>query len=357
MPGDTVQTSGSRAPAPPAASAAAPGERVRRWLHEELPRWIQRTFFEPPLAPVAVEVDPSHLLLAVARREKREARPRVAHLRARPLPEGLLRPSVLQPNVADPAALAAEVRALFDALEAPRGLSVLLPDAATKVAILDLDKLPPSRREALELVRFRLKKTVPFRIDDALVDFQPLRAAAGKMRLLTAVASRQVVEQYAAAFEALGAQPGLMTLSTLALAERALPPASAPDSGDVLLANVTPHALTLSVFRGGDMVLFRSKGLAGPREADPEERRLAARREWQATVAYYQEKLAGRGFSRALARLVGWKAPDLLDAEDVERLEAVRVDGWAEPAPGLAPPAGDGTLFAPALALALRGVS
>ena len=335
--------------------SAGGGGRLRRWLGDDLPLWLERTFFEPPTAPVAIEIDSSHAVLAMAARERRGAAPRVTALRARPLPEGLVRPSVLQANVADPAALAAEVRALFAGLPAPGPVSLLLPDGAAKIGILELENLPASRRDALELVRFRLKKTIPFRIEDAQVDYQPIVTAPGRVRLLTAVASRAAVQPYLAAVEALGGQAGLVTVSSLALAER-YPPAGAAAEGDALLANVTPHALTLSVFRGGEMLLYRSKALAGPRETDGEERRLSARREWQATVAYYQERLEGKGFARAYARLVGWRPSDLLTPEEAERLELVGVEGWAQPAPGLAVPPEDGALFAPALATALRGV-
>lgn len=355
-------------PSQPLTSAAPPvrrrdgglRRRARTWLRQDVPRWLERTFFEPPLAPVCVEIDASHLFLAVARRNKGAARPMVETLRAHPLPPGLVRPSILQPNVSDPPLLAAEVRRLFAGLTPPPAVSVVVPDGSAKVAILELETLPKSRREVLELVRFRLRKTVPFRIDEAQVDFVPLGGSpqAGKVRLLTAVASRPVLEQYQAVVEALGAQAGLVTLSSLALAERCLPPSPpAGEISDILLANVTPHGLTLSVFRGGEMLLFRSKNLPAPHEASAEERRLAARREWQATVAYYQERLAGRGFARAIARLVDWQAADLLEEQDLARLERVDASGWAEPGPGLIPPAGDGARFAPALALALKGAA
>jgi hypothetical protein len=350
---------GGSAPAPSAADTptarpqvAARRGATRRFLSEDLPRWLERTFFEAPHAPAAVEIDATQVVLAVARRPK-DARPQVTALRAHPLPEGLVRPSPLQPNVADAAALAQEVRRLFAGMSPPGMVSLVIPDGAAKVGILELEALPKSRRDALELVRFRLKKTVPFRIEEAQVDFQPLSVAPRRVRLLTAVIHRPILEQYTAAVEALGAQPGLVTLSTLALAERCVPAAAE----DVLLANVTPQTLTLSVSRKGEIVLFRCKVLPAPGQASDEERRLAARREWQATISYYQEKLSGGGFSRALARLVGWKPADLLEPDEVGRLERIEAEGWAEPAPGLTPPSADAALFAPALALALRGAA
>jgi type IV pilus assembly protein PilM len=346
-----------------AASPAAPtprrpglAGRARAWLGQDLPRWLERTFIETPAVPVAIEVDASQVILAAAARERRQARPRVTALRALPLAEGLVRPSAVQPNVSDPAALAEAVRRLFDGAPAPKGVSLILPDAVAKVTVLDLETLPRSRREALELVRFRLKKSVPYRIEEAQVDFAPCGSAGGRVRVLAVVAHRPVLEQYTQAVEAMGVQAGLVTLSTLALCERG---GLAGDSaaGDSLVANLTPHALTLAVFRGGEIAMFRSKALAGPEEADAAERRQAARREWQATVAYYQERLEGKGFASASARLIGWQPSELLAPDESERLQRIDIEGWAEPAPEVARAEHDGALFAPALALALRGAA
>jgi len=38
----------------------------------------------------------------------------------------------------------------------------VLPDAAARVMLLDFDTLPPNAREADGVVRFRLKKSLPF---------------------------------------------------------------------------------------------------------------------------------------------------------------------------------------------------
>ncbi|MEE9219528.1 MAG: hypothetical protein V3U98_10735 [Acidobacteriota bacterium] len=339
------------------ASRPAAGARVRRWLVQNLPRWLERTFIEPQISPVCIEIDASQLLLAVARRERRSRRARVALLRQQPLAEGLIEPSALHPNIGDPEALAAEVRRLFAGMPPPEAVSVLLPDSVAKISIMELTSLPRSHRDALEMVRFRLKKTVPFRIEDAQVDFHTLEAAPGSFRLLTTVAYRPVLKQYQTAIEALGTRAGMVTLSTLSLLDRCWPEAtSAGGDGDVLLANVTPRTLTLAVFRGTRLVLFRSKTLSGGSDGDAGERVRVVRREYQTTLAYYQEKLEGRGFSRALTRLVGWSPQQLFGTEDGTRLERIDPMRWAEPDPELGAPPADAGLFAPALSLALRGV-
>jgi type IV pilus assembly protein PilM len=332
------------------------GQRAERWLRQDLPRWLQRVFVDPPMPPVCIEMDPTRLILAVARRDRQNGRPLVSQLRQQALPEGILEPSPLKPNIANPDALASEVRRLFAGLTPPENISLLLPDGVAKVGLVELASLPRSHQDALELVRFRLKKTVPFRIDDAIMGFEKLDEERGRVRLLTTIAYRPVIAQYQEIIERLGARVGMVSLSTLALLGQYGPILSAAGSGvDVLLANVMPRALSLAVVRDGRLLLFRSKTL--PAEGGKEERRQTARREWQTTLAYYEEKLSGRGFTRALARLVDWNAADLLDAEDARRLELIRAHDWGAPAPELGTPPSDSATFAPALSLALWGAS
>ncbi len=48
----------------------------------------------------------------------------------------------------------------------------ILPDAAVRVVLLDFDTLPASREEAEAVVRFRLKKSLPFDVDKAKISYQ-----------------------------------------------------------------------------------------------------------------------------------------------------------------------------------------
>src|SRR5207237_1146934 len=62
-----------------------------------------------------------------------------------------------------------------------RPATVILPDYATRVSLLDFDSFPSSPEEQLPLVRFRVKKTIPFDIDSAAVSYwaQPASTKAG----------------------------------------------------------------------------------------------------------------------------------------------------------------------------------
>ena len=48
---------------------------------------------------------------------------------------------------------------------------MILPDYAARVSVLDFDSFPSTPEEQLSLVRFRVKKTIPFDIDSAAVSY------------------------------------------------------------------------------------------------------------------------------------------------------------------------------------------
>ena len=110
-------------------------------------------------------------------------------------------------------------RALQSTLEAvggrTRDVIAVLPDAAARVAWLDFDTLPTNREEAKGVVRFRLKKSLPFNIDEAKVSYHA-QIANGGVRVVAAVALSSVVEEYENLFRELGYSPGVVLPSMLA---------------------------------------------------------------------------------------------------------------------------------------------
>jgi type IV pilus assembly protein PilM len=49
--------------------------------------------------------------------------------------------------------------------------ALILPDYAARVTVLDFDSFPSVPEEQLSLVRFRVKKTIPFDIESAAVSY------------------------------------------------------------------------------------------------------------------------------------------------------------------------------------------
>src|SRR6516165_6693069 len=99
-----------------------------------------------------------------------------------------------------------------------RQAAVLLPDAAARVTVLDFDSFPDSAEEQLSLVKFRVKKTIPFDIDSAAVNYfrQPGANRKGKIEVVAVTVALEVLARYEALFRNAGFHPGDITISALA---------------------------------------------------------------------------------------------------------------------------------------------
>src|SRR5215469_7920633 len=127
---------------------------------------LKRLVQEPPPA-MAFEISESGIATA-----------RVGHhgmVEFRPLKPGVLSVSPLRENVIEPAEFAETVRALWAShgSRKHRDVALILPDYATRIAVLDFDEFPSDVKEQLSLVRFRLKRSVPFDVEGAVVSYWP----------------------------------------------------------------------------------------------------------------------------------------------------------------------------------------
>ena len=110
---------------------------------------------------------------------------------------GALAPGLKVPNVVDATAVTAAVESALGEVNAKtRDLTLVVPDAATRVLLLDFDALPAKRAEAMAVVRFRLRKMVPFDVESAAVSYQVMAQRAGQMSVLVTVMPGDVLAEY-----------------------------------------------------------------------------------------------------------------------------------------------------------------
>src|SRR5690348_3686942 len=94
----------------------------------------------------------------------------------RKLERDLVRPSLSPGNIADPTTLTQTIESALSAVGGrKRDVIAVLPDGAIRVLLLDFDTLPDKPAEADPIVRFRLRKSVPFDADHAALSFQSYR--------------------------------------------------------------------------------------------------------------------------------------------------------------------------------------
>ncbi|HUJ95084.1 MAG TPA: hypothetical protein VLW84_07465 [Terriglobales bacterium] len=171
---------------------------------------------------------------------------------SRELAPGSVVPDLMESNLRQRDAVG---RALRDALARvggrSRDLIAVLPDAAVRVVLLDFENLPSNREEAEGVVRFRLKKSLPFDVDKAMVSYQALPSSTG-VHAIAAVALTSVLEEYEAAFREAGFNPGVVMPSTLA----ALGAADA--DRPTLVIKVDARTTSIAILEGEQLLLIRT---------------------------------------------------------------------------------------------------
>lgn len=169
-------------------------------------------WFNSPPPQIAVEISASRLTIARGDLQSGQI-PQVA---SKPLAAGLVVPSLVHPNVSDMAALADSLRALLEQVGGlDREVILLVPDLTARVALLDFERIPAKPSELDTLVRFRLRKTLPFDAERAAIACQVLTHAP-EHRVLVTVAERERLEEYEQCLEAAGAHAGIVQPAGLA---------------------------------------------------------------------------------------------------------------------------------------------
>jgi type IV pilus assembly protein PilM len=96
-----------------------------------------------------------------------------------------------------------------------RDITLVIPDASTRILLLDFDTLPDKLEDADSVVRFRLKKSLPFDVDASAVSFDRHRADNG-VRVVAAVTPKTVLEEYETVVRDAGYNPGAVLPSMIA---------------------------------------------------------------------------------------------------------------------------------------------
>src|SRR5262249_47468395 len=140
--------------------------------------------------------------------------------------------SPLRDNVLKADDLADAVRSLLPGSPRTRrrDTAVILPHNCSRVAGVGFDSFPSDPKGQIALIRFRMKKSVPFDIESAALGYwaqsAPDSAAlakvsgakeAKKIDVVAAVAPVEIIARYEAPFRAAGLAPGFVTTSALAM--------------------------------------------------------------------------------------------------------------------------------------------
>jgi len=199
-----------------------------------------------------------------------------------PLRPGTLTPGIAESNIQAAEQVSAAIRSALNQVPSRgRFVTLVVPDSAVRVFILDFDSLPSRAAEVMSILRFRLRKMVPFEVEHAGVSYQVLSQSKTELKVLAAVLPGPVLAEYEAVVRAAGYEPGAIVPSSLVALD-------AIDSMEaVLTANLSHRGLTTSIANGSDLLLHRTLDLP----ENPADQIVEIQRGIAVAAAYFEDKL------------------------------------------------------------------
>ena len=172
--------------------------------------------------------------------------------------------------------------------------SLVLPDRWLRVAFADVDNLPGSEAARTEILRWKLKQLVPFRVEDLRIRAVELAdsSASGASPVMIGFGAEVLLAELESVFAKAGVHIGLILNESLASA------ANFAEPGLVAQVFVREPDYSVLVVRDGRPVLVRQKVLDG--SLGPEVLGPMVERELRLTRGFIQEQFEGQELEGAL---------------------------------------------------------
>src|SRR5216683_5548822 len=165
-----------------------------------------------PHPPLAIEVAPDRV--AAARWSRAGSLDMFA---VESLPPGAIVPSAVEINLVNSAAVKAAVsKACYRLRSRDEDVALILPDPVIRVFVQHFEDFPRSAEEAIPMLRWKLKKSVPFEADETVISYMRQAPRETGVDVVTALARLRIIREYESLVEGLGLYPGVVLSSSLA---------------------------------------------------------------------------------------------------------------------------------------------
>jgi type IV pilus assembly protein PilM len=208
---------------------------------------------------------------------------------AEPLPPGAVVPALTGQNiVARDVVVTALTKALQRAgLASTRRAALLVPDSVARVSLLPLASVPTRPADLDQVLRWQLRKSAPFPIEQAQVSYSPASRTVEATTFAGVIARRDVITQYEEVAAAAGIHAGVVDLASFNVMNAIM--AGEEPAGDALLVHVTPEGTTLAILRSSEVLFYRHR-------TSVEDEPLGAL--VHQTAMYHEDRLGGGRFAR-----------------------------------------------------------
>lgn len=225
-------------------SATAVREGIyRSGLARRVARWLDAI----PHPPVAMEIAADRV--AVARWGGSGSLDAFA---VETFPPGAVIPSAVETNLVNSGPVKNAVAKACDRLRTKaEDVALILPDPVIRVFVQHFEDFPRSPEEAIPLLRWKLKKSVPFEADETIISYFRQAPRDAGVDIVTALGRMRIIKEYESLAEVVGLQPGVALSSSLAAL-------SLLDSNrPVLMARISGSSLTTAIVRSSLLCGYR----------------------------------------------------------------------------------------------------
>ena len=222
--------------------------------------------------PDVLVLDTDSVLHARLVRGKKD--PRVVNAKSYRLAANTFASAVVTPELVNEQALADVLRRVKQESGKWERASLLLPDSWFRINLLELPSLPDRPAEAMDVVRWSLKRTLPIAPEELRVAYEVIARTATHVRVLVVSALDKTLGAIERVCAAAGIEVILIEPIGLniwnAVTER-----ETPSQSDRVFFYVRERDFTTAVFRGPQPLFIRSRNLS-PERSLTQEIRLSA---------------------------------------------------------------------------------
>jgi type IV pilus assembly protein PilM len=168
-------------------------------------------FFRTPMPELAFELSADGIAFT---------KPGSPVLQRASLPADAIQFHFARDNVREPQLLVETLRGLVHGdSQRLQPCALILPDHCGRSLVMDFDEWPGKEKERMDLLRFRLRKSLPFDVDHAQIGWSERTTGKGRTEIVAGVLSLDVLASWETCFRQAGLHAGFVTLSSLAMAD------------------------------------------------------------------------------------------------------------------------------------------
>lgn len=208
---------------------------------------------------VGLSVGPAHISVVKASRRGEWVEVKQSALER--VEEGVCRLSPIEKNIIDIDRWKGHLQAVLNRFPGTRTLSLSLPDSAVRVLLLELQQLPPGRKDFEKLIQWHMEKRFLNPLGESRFSYQLLSRESSRYKVLATAVKKEVIEQYermdgTASIEVVSV--GLASFYSVNLFQRFIVRTIGP-SGHFVFVHLLDQTLTILIFEGGLLSFIRVK--------------------------------------------------------------------------------------------------